>query len=353
VGARIAGESVPLARTTPEASDLQRLLARMVRAQVDVAAIEVSSHALALHRVDAVELAVAAFTNLTQDHLDFHGDMARYREAKLRLFAAGRARHAVVFVEDPTGAELAARTTLPVTTVGLATGDVTCRGLEATASGSRFRIVVDGRPGPLVTFPLPGRFNVANALVVAAIALTLGVPRDVVARGLAEAAPVPGRFERVEAGQPFTVVVDYAHTPDAISRVVAAAREFTTGRVVVVVGAGGDRDRRKRAPMGVAAAAADLVIITSDNPRSEDPLELVAAVAAGARRVPGAEIVEEPDRRLAIRRAVRAVGRGDVVLILGKGHEQGQEIAGVTRPFDDRRVAAEELAAAGIGEETR
>jgi len=341
VGARIGGEARPMTRTTPEASDLQRLLASMVDAGVSVAAIEVSSHALALHRVDAVRFRVAAFTNLTEDHLDFHGDMGRYFATKARLFAPSRAEHAVLWIDDPAGFGLAETAEIPRTTVGIAKhADVRGTDLIESIDGSRFRAVTPVGEFP-VELSLPGRFNVQNALVAVGIALELGIDPEAVRAGLASIGTIPGRFERITAPGGFSVFVDYAHTPDAIEAVVRSARRLESQRLIVVFGAGGDRDREKRPAMGRAAGAADLAILTSDNPRSEDPLAIMAAVRSGA--PPGSTFVEEPDRRAAIAHALAEAREGDLVLVLGKGHETGQDVAGVVHPFDDREVVRDLL----------
>ncbi len=343
LGARIAGRGVPLAHTTPEASDLQRLLAAMVDAGVELAAVEVSSHALHYGRADATSFRLAAFTNLSQDHLDLHGDMEAYYAAKASLFAADRVESAVVWVDDPWGRRLAAATTVPVVAVGLAAGDVHAAGVASSVEGSRFEVVARGDRFP-VTIDLPGDFNVANALVAAACALELGIGPAAVAAGLRAVARVPGRMDPVQVDGGPAVLVDYAHTPAGIAAVIGAARGFGPGRIVAVVGAGGDRDRDKRPEMGRAAAAADLVVVTTDNPRSETAASIVAAVAAGARAVAPERVVVEPDRRRAIRAAVRAADAGDLVLVLGKGHEQGQDFGDRVVPFDDLTVAREELA---------
>lgn len=342
VGARIAGRPEVVQRTTPEASDFQRLLARMVDAGTEVAAVEVSSHALALGRVVGSRFTVAAFTNLSRDHLDFHPDMESYYRAKASLFTPQLTERAVIWVDDPAGERLAAQTTLPVVSVGLRGGvEITAAQMRVSLKGSHFLLLGPGPPVP-VHLPLVGEFNVANALVAAGVGTALGIPSDTIAAGIGQVAAVPGRFEIVETGRDYTVVVDYAHTPDGVATVVGTARRLAEGgRVIAVLGAGGDRDQAKRPLMGAAAAAADLAVITSDNPRSEDPGSIIAQVAAGAVGGPaGVEI--EPDRRLAIRRALAAAGPGDVVLVLGKGHEQGQEYADRVLPFDDRAVAREE-----------
>jgi UDP-N-acetylmuramoyl-L-alanyl-D-glutamate--2,6-diaminopimelate ligase len=345
VGARVAGARVEVPRTTPEAGDLQRLLSSMVDAGVDLAAIEVSSHALSLHRVDAIWFRIVAFTNLTQDHLDFHGELEEYFAVKRTLFDPDRAEQAVIMVDDEAGRAIADTAELPVTTVSTGhPADVTARIIGTGLTGSAFEV----RAGDIVfpvELPLPGGFNVQNALLAAAIALQGGVEPEAVAAGIAAVRPIPGRFERVDAGQDFGVVVDYAHTPEAIATVVRDSRAFVEGRLIAVAGAGGDRDQGKRHDMGRAVAGADLAVITSDNPRSEDPHAIVDAVARGARSAGGATVVEVVDRRAAIGAAIREAEAGDLVLILGKGHEQGQEIGDEVLPFDDRVVAADEIGA--------
>ena len=363
VETRIAGRRVPSVRTTPEAPDLHALLARMVEAGVRGCALEVSSHALALHRVDGLVVDVAVFTNLSQDHLDFHGSLEAYFLAKASLFTPRHSRAGVVAVDGAWGRRLAAQAEVPVTTVRTEDGpqdaldaDVAVTDVRPTRSGSRFRLVprpgsalADRLGGPLeLTAALPGAFNVANAALAAVAALVAGLTPQAVREGLAGAGGVPGRMERVASapdGDEPLVVVDYAHTPDAVERVLQTLRPGTTGRLVVVLGAGGDRDRAKRPVMGeVAARLADLVVVTDDNPRSEDPAAVRAAVLAGARGP--AEVREVGDRRSAIAVALAAcTGAGDTVLLAGKGHESGQEVAGVTTPFDDREVAAAALAA--------
>ncbi|MBW3639538.1 MAG: UDP-N-acetylmuramoyl-L-alanyl-D-glutamate--2,6-diaminopimelate ligase [Actinobacteria bacterium] len=333
---RIGDEVLPSVRTTPEAPDLQALLAVMRERGTTAVAMEVSSHALVLGRVDGVRFEVAAFTNLSQDHLDFHPSMADYEAAKASLFTPPRARRAVLNVEDPAGRRIARSTALPVTTYG-EDADWSAREVDLRPDGSTFRLLgpgVDLR----VSLALPGSFNVANAVAALACLGAAGVSvRDGV-RGIAELSGVPGRMERVEAGQPFLALVDYAHTPDAVSRLVSAVRTFTSGRVIVVLGCGGDRDHAKRPLMGAAASAADLAILTSDNPRSEDPQAILDQMAAGA-----PEALLEVDRRAAIARAVAAARPGDAVVVAGKGHESGQEAAGVLTPFDDRLVLREVL----------
>lgn len=341
IGARIAGRRIPLERTTPEASELQALFSEMREQSVDLAAMEVSSHSLALHRVDGTHFKVAAFTNLSQDHLDFHKDMDTYFAAKAQLFSAARAEQAVIFTDDPYGARLATTVDLPVTSVGFHDGvDIRAESITSTTSHSDFTIVTRDGAFP-AHLGLGGTFNVANALVAVGCALGVGISMDAIVDGLASIQPVLGRFELVSGTHPVSVIVDYAHTPDGIRAVVAAARDATEGRVIAVIGAGGDRDQDKRPAMGLAASAADIVIVTSDNPRSEDPATIAASVASG---VTGEAIIEL-DRELAILDAVRRAGDGDIVLVLGKGHEMTQTFKDRTVHFDDREVAQRALEA--------
>ena len=333
---RIGDDVLASARTTPEAPDLQALLAVMRERGTTAVAMEVSSHALALGRVDGVRFDVAGFTNLSQDHLDFHGSMAEYEAAKASLFTPERACTGVVNVDDPAGRRLVRSAQIPLVTFG-ADADWSAREVDLRPDGSRFRLLgpgVDVR----ACVRLPGEFNTANAVAALACLATAGVPVADAVRGVEQCAGVPGRMERVDAGQPFLALVDYAHTPDAVSRVVQAARGLTRGKVVLVLGCGGDRDRAKRPAMGAAAATADLAVLTSDNPRSEDPLAILDEMARGA-----PDALREPDRRAAIGLAVAAAAPGDVVVVAGKGHETGQEAGGVTVPFDDRVVLREVL----------
>jgi UDP-N-acetylmuramoyl-L-alanyl-D-glutamate--2,6-diaminopimelate ligase len=350
VETRIAGEVVPSVRTTPEASDLQALLAVMRERGVTSAVMEVSSHALALGRVDGIAYDVAVFTNLSQDHLDFHPDLEAYFEAKALLFGPARSRYAVVNVDDPHGRVLAGRLAgQPCATysAGGAVADWRAVDVVAGAAGSSFRVVGPGLE-VAAEVGLPGRFNVANALAALASVVVSGVDAEVAVRGIAALAGVPGRMERIDAGQPFAALVDYAHTPDAVETLLSSLRELTSGRLIVVLGAGGDRDRSKRPLMGAAAASgADIAVLTTDNPRSEDPLEILAAVERGAHEAGGrAELVVEPDRRAAITVAVKLARSGDTLVVAGRGHEAGQEAGGVVRPFDDRAVLAETLRSA-------
>lgn len=344
VGAHVAGEVVPLARTTPEATDLHRLLRLMVDRGVTVGALEVSSHALVFGRADAIVFDVAVFTNLSQDHLDFHHTMEEYFAAKATLFEEDRARHVVVWHDDPAGARIAAQTPLGTTTVGFESGcDVVGTIVRLDPTASILDVVIGGSPRRM-RVPLAGRFNAANALLAAATAAHLGVPADAIVAGIEAMPTVPGRFEQVPNQLGLTVVVDYAHTPDAVASSIATASETVTGRVIAIAGSAGDRDPAKREPMGAAAATADIAIITSDNPRSEDPGRIVEQVLAGAGGR-SASVLGEVDRRNAIRAGLEMADPDDMVLILGKGHETYQEFADRTIDFDDRAVAAEEMAA--------
>jgi UDP-N-acetylmuramoyl-L-alanyl-D-glutamate--2,6-diaminopimelate ligase len=327
VEARIGGERRKLPRTTPEAIDLQRLFREMLDAGDRSAAIEASSHASVQGRLDGTRFRALVFTNLSQDHLDFHAGMEDYFAAKRALFAADVP--AAVNVGDPWGARLAAE--LPEA-VRFSIEDA--QGLELWPGGARFTVA-----GLELEPRLRGRFNVENVLGAVAAARLLGIDEDAIKRGVESLRGVPGRFEAVDEGQPFAVIVDYSHKPDALEKVLRSARELTPGRLTVVFGCGGDRDRGKRPVMGrVAGELADRVIVTSDNPRSEDPGAIIAEIVAGA---PGAEV--EPDRAAAIELALAGADAGDVVVIAGKGHEQGQEIGDVVIPFDDRAVAADVL----------
>ncbi len=332
---RLGDTVLPSARTTPEATDFQRLLAQMRDLGAEVVAAEISSHALEMSRVNATKFAVAAFTNLSQDHLDFHGDMASYRKAKERLFHEFDVGTAVINVDDEVGREIARSISVPLLRTGVG-GDVRAEGVETSLFGTHFDLIApDGAVE--VHSPLVGSFNVENCLVAVACCLALGLDLETLAAGLANLAPVPGRFEQVSITPGPTVIVDYAHTPRGIHETIALARQLTTGRVIAVAGAGGDRDREKRPMMGAAAAEADSTVLTSDNPRSEDPGAILAQMAAGAER---GDVVVEADRRRAIEIAIGMARPEDVVLILGKGHETGQEIGDVVVPFDDREVAS-------------
>jgi UDP-N-acetylmuramoyl-L-alanyl-D-glutamate--2,6-diaminopimelate ligase len=351
VETRIHGTPVTGLRTTPEGTDLQRVLGQMRDRDVQVAAIEVSSHGLALHRVDGTRIAVAVFTNLSHDHLDFHGSMKSYAETKARLFTPVLAERAVIDVEDDWGRWMAARSAVPTTTVGTHGADVTRRVLRTDLHGTA--VVLEGpaellgATGPVeIHTLLVGDYNGRNASDAYLAAVAAGVPAQDAMIGIAACTGAPGRLERVDAGQPFSVFVDYAHTPEALQTVLATLRPLVPGdsRILVVVGAGGDRDRAKRAPMGAAAAAADVAILTSDNPRSEDPATILDEVVQGARTAGSdAQVVVELDRRAAIGLALERARPGDVVLVAGKGHETTQEFADRVEPFDDRVEVARVL----------
>jgi UDP-N-acetylmuramoyl-L-alanyl-D-glutamate--2,6-diaminopimelate ligase len=340
----VAGEERPTVRTTPEAIDLQRTFREMLEGGDVACAMEISSHALELRRAEGIHVAVAVFTNLTQDHLDFHPSMEDYFLAKRRLFASQLTDVRVLNVDDPCGRRLAEEFPGSTTFAIDAAADYRATDLESGFAGTDCTFETpDG--SYRVRVPLPGRFNVLNALGAWTAARALGVEPDVLAKALAEARRVPGRFEPVSEGQPFAVLVDYAHTPDSLENVLRAARELAEGRVIVVFGAGGDRDRGKRPLMGeIAARLADLCLVTSDNPRSEDPDAIIAEILAGTGDA--AHVEHDADRRASIERAVGLARAGDVVVIAGKGHEQGQEFAGGRKePFDDVTVAREALGA--------
>jgi UDP-N-acetylmuramoyl-L-alanyl-D-glutamate--2,6-diaminopimelate ligase len=337
---RVGGEPRPAPFTTPEAIDLQRLFREMLDAGDRSAAVEASSHGAALRRLVRVRFDALVFTNLSQDHLDLHGSMEEYFAAKRRLFTGPAPPPAAVNVGDEWGRRLAADLEdlhrAPLVTFAVdAEAELRPENLQLDAGGSRFRAA-----GIDVETQLRGRFNLENVLGAVAAGLLLDLDEDAIAEGVASVSGVPGRFEAIEEGQPFTVLVDYAHTPDSLATVLHAARELRPGRVIVVFGAGGDRDRGKRPLMGkVAADLADVVIVTSDNPRSEEPLAIIQDVLQGT----GLDVEIDPDRRSAIARAVGLAEDGDVVVVAGKGHEQGQDVAGVVTSFDDREVAREAL----------
>jgi UDP-N-acetylmuramoyl-L-alanyl-D-glutamate--2,6-diaminopimelate ligase len=344
----VGGAEHEVARTTPEAIDLQATFAQMLAAGDSECVMEVSSHALTLGRAEAIHWAVAIFTNLTQDHLDFHPTMEDYFVAKRRLFApsagTGEAgpQVSVVNIDDPYGARLAAELDGRVITVGIDNADADLRATDVSSdfSGSTFRA-----GGLELRAPLPGRFNVLNVLGAVAAVRALGVDDETIVAALPEFGRVPGRFEPVDAGQDFAVLVDYAHTPDSLQNVLAAARPLTRGQLLCVFGCGGDRDRGKRPQMGaISAQLADLTIVTSDNPRSEDPGAIVEQILTGIEDRSATEAIV--DRHAAIERAVALARPGDVVVIAGKGHEQGQEFEGGRKlPFDDVTVAREALRA--------
>jgi UDP-N-acetylmuramoyl-L-alanyl-D-glutamate--2,6-diaminopimelate ligase len=351
VQTRIGDVAADSELTTPEATDLQALLAAMAEQGVTAAAMEVSSHALALGRVAGTSYDVAVFTNLSQDHLDFHETIDAYFAAKATLFTPAYARAGVVNLDDEHGRILAAAPQIPLTSYSAAgnpAADWRVADVRGGADGSAFRVIGPGGVEADASVALPGPFNVANALAAIVALVEAGVGIATAVRGVAACPGVPGRLERVEAGQDFTVLVDYSHKPGAVRAVLDALRPVTAGNLTIVLGCGGDRDRAKRPMMGAAAAGlADTAILTSDNPRSEDPLGILAEMLAGAVGVPAAgraHVIVEPDRGAAIGLAISRAAKGDIVLIAGKGHERGQYTGTSVIPFDDREVAASALA---------
>ena len=361
----VGGRERPVTRTTPEAIDLQADFSAMLDGGDRACAMEVSSHALELGRSCAIHYAVAVFTNLSRDHLDFHATMEDYFQSKRLLFtgspdrspspgpAAAPPRACVINVADPYGRRLAPELDGAITFAVEAPADFSAGEVRCGLDGCRFELRAPGLKRE-VALPMPGRFNIANALGALAAAHAMGAELDALVDALARGVRVPGRFEPVDEGQDFAVIVDYAHTPDSLQNVLAAARELTRGeggsggRVVCVFGAGGDRDRGKRPLMGeIAANMADVALVTSDNPRSEDPERIIAEILGGAGRVPDADVRSTVERAEAIAQALELARRGDIVVIAGKGHEQGQELAGGEKiPFDDVTVARQALAGA-------
>src|ERR1039457_4478490 len=350
VETRIGGAPGASPLTTPEGTDPPAFFPVMADRRVTAAAMEVSSHALALGRVAGTCYDVAVFTNLSQDHLDFHSGMEDYFAAKAALFTPGYARAAVVNIDDAHGRKLAAAPLIPLTTfsaAGSPGADWRAADVRGGADGSAFRVIGPGGVEADASVALPGPFNVANALAAIVALVEAGVGLTDAVTGVAACPGVPGRLERVEAGQDFTVLVDYSHKPGAVEAVLAALRPVTQGSLAIVLGCGGDRDAAKRPLMGAAAARlADVAIFTSDNPRSEGPLAILAEMLAGALTVPAphlAHVSVEPDRGAAISLAIAGAGKGDVLLIAGKGHERGQYVGATVIPFDDREVAVAAL----------
>ncbi|MBT2441892.1 UDP-N-acetylmuramoyl-L-alanyl-D-glutamate--2,6-diaminopimelate ligase [Streptomyces sp. ISL-36] len=347
---RIGDERIKSERTTPEATDLQALFAVMRERGVTSVAMEVSSHALVLGRVDGCVFDVAVFNNLSPEHMEFHSGMEDYFAAKAQLFTPERSKQGVVNLDDAYGRRLVKEASVPVVTFsaeGNPDADWRAEDVELGAVGSTFTVVgPQGERFP-ATAPLPGPFNVANSLAAIVTLAVAGLDPRTAAEGVAAVPGVPGRLERVDAGQPYLAVVDYAHKTDAVESVLRSLRKVTEGRIHIVLGCGGDRDITKRGPMGAAAARlADTAVLTSDNPRSEDPLAILAAMLAGAAEVPAHErgdVLVDADRAAAVAAAVARAQPGDTVLVAGKGHEQGQDIAGVVRPFDDRQVLREAI----------
>ncbi|MEV5609386.1 UDP-N-acetylmuramoyl-L-alanyl-D-glutamate--2,6-diaminopimelate ligase [Streptomyces sp. NPDC052225] len=347
---RIGDERIKSERTTPEATDLQALFAVMRERGVDAVAMEVSSHALVLGRVDGCVFDVAVFNNLSPEHMEFHSDMEDYFRAKAQLFTKARSKQGVVNFDDEYGRRLVDESEVPVVTFsaeGHPDADWRAEDVEVGPLGSTLTVVGPKGERIAAKAPLPGPFNVANTLAAIVTLAVAGIDPQTAADGVAAVPGVPGRLERVDAGQPYLAVVDYAHKTDAVESVLKALRKVTENKLHIVLGCGGDRDRTKRMPMGAAAARfADTAILTSDNPRSEDPLAILATMLAGAADVPAHErgdVAVFEDRAAAIAAAVARAQPGDTVLVAGKGHEQGQDIAGVVRPFDDRLVLREAI----------
>ncbi|MET8925943.1 UDP-N-acetylmuramoyl-L-alanyl-D-glutamate--2,6-diaminopimelate ligase [Streptomyces sp. NPDC004623] len=351
---RIGDERIKSERTTPEATDLQALFAVMRERGVEAVAMEVSSHALVLGRVDGCVFDVAVFNNLSPEHMEFHSGMEDYFQAKAQLFTPERSKLGVVNFDDEYGRRLVDEASVPVVTFsaeGHPDAEWRAEDVEVGPRDSTFTVI--GPKGERVTAkaPLPGPFNVANTLAAIVTLAVAGIDPQIAADGVAGVPGVPGRLERIDAGQPYLAVVDYAHKTDAVESVLRSLRKVTEGRVHIVLGCGGDRDTTKRGPMGAAAARlADTAVLTSDNPRSEDPLGILAAMLSGAAEVPVHErgdVLVDADRAAAIAAAVARAEPGDTVLVAGKGHEQGQDIHGVVRPFDDRKVLREAIERSG------
>ncbi|GLW47837.1 UDP-N-acetylmuramoyl-L-alanyl-D-glutamate--2,6-diaminopimelate ligase [Streptomyces sp. NBRC 14336] len=347
---RIGEERIKSERTTPEATDLQALFAVMRERGVQAVAMEVSSHALVLGRVDGCVFDIAVFNNLSPEHMEFHSDMEDYFRAKARLFTPERSKRGVINLDDEYGRRLAKEATVPVVTFsaeGHPDADWRAEDVKVGPMDSTFTVVSPKGERIAARSPLAGPFNVANTLAAVVALAEAGLDPQAAADGIAAVPGVPGRLERVDVGQPYLAVVDYAHKTDAVESVLRALRKVTEGRLHVVLGCGGDRDTTKRAPMGAAAARlADTAVLTSDNPRSEDPLAILATMLQGAASVPRherGEVQVFEDRAAAIAAAVARAQPGDTVLVAGKGHEQGQDIAGVVRPFDDRQVLREAI----------
>jgi len=347
---RLAGQVLPAVNTTPESLDLYRIFHNLEQAGGTHATMEVSSHALALGRVYGITFHTAVFTNLTRDHLDFHQTMENYFAAKRLLFVpegAAAPRRAVINHDDPYGRQI--RTTAQVIRYGFGEGaDLRARALETSFEGLRFSVTYQGQEVRLHS-PLMGQINAYNILAACGTALSYNLDWKTIARGIAECSAVPGRFERVDQGQPFLIVVDYAHTDDALRNTIAVARQLKPRKIITLFGCGGDRDRSKRPLMGMAVAeASDFVVLTSDNPRSEDPIAIMNDALVGLRRFDTPHLVE-PDRAKAIHAALERAGTGDIVILAGKGHETYQILKDRTIHFDDREVAREALRELGYG----
>jgi UDP-N-acetylmuramoyl-L-alanyl-D-glutamate--2,6-diaminopimelate ligase len=342
VGSYIAGEYIPGVRTTPESTDLYALLAKMVESNVTHVFMEVSSHALEMERVAGLKFAQTVFTNLSQDHLDFHGTMENYFAAKAKLFTKEVSKHAVINSDDSWGKKLISLIQIPTSTVGMES-DWSISDLRLSVTKTEFNLT-HGQTAMPCTLPMIGQFNAINAAMAVAVAVELGLDEQLVTRDLINVHPVPGRSQIVTHNSAGTVIVDYAHTPEAVEKVLETLREVCDGQLITVLGCGGDRDSVKRPLMGkIAAQISDVVIVTDDNPRSEDPAKIRSAILAGIESGE-TQVLEVGDRRNAIQTALSKASHSDVIAVLGKGHEQGQEIAGVIYPFDDVQVIQQESA---------
>ncbi|MDA8391536.1 MAG: UDP-N-acetylmuramoyl-L-alanyl-D-glutamate--2,6-diaminopimelate ligase [Actinomycetota bacterium] len=350
VETRIGGRGSPSTLTTPEAPDLHRTLAEMVDDHVDAAIMEVSSHGIDQQRIEGIRFDVAVFTNLFPEHLDYHGTVEHYWATKAKLFEATRAAAGVICVDQDWGVRLAHQTQVPSQTFGRShTADLVMEQVSTSLSGTSVTIRRRGSTGTRrrLWSPLVGSYNAYNMAAAYLAARILGVPASTAEEGIASCAPVPGRFELIDRGQPFLVVVDYAHTPDALAGLLATARDLVSNRVLVVVGARGGRDRLKRPRTGRVAATADLAVLTTDSPGREDPAHIAQELLVGTVDVPGRNVVIELDRAKAITFALANAGPGDAVLVVGRGHERSRHVGDQEVPFDDRQGAADALAGLG------
>lgn len=344
LGTFVGRDFLPSARTTPEADELHAIFAMMKERHVKNLAMEVSSHALVQHRVDGMKFSVAGFTHLTQDHLDFHGSMANYFDAKARLFTLEHAEKAFIMIDDEYGRALTKRSEIPYVTLSRSDTSAQWHVANATMTSTGWDLAIRGDGGILIegSLPLLGEHNIDNALLAIAIAVESGLDPLFVGRQLSHLTGAVGRLEKISLGQNFLALIDYAHTPDAVTRTLASVRKFTQGRIIAVLGCGGDRDKSKRPLMGEALrAGSDIALFTSDNPRSENPDDILRQMVGDIRLAQPSAIIQ--DRREAISTAVKLADKGDCVIVLGKGHETGQEIASVIHPFSDREVVEAEI----------
>ena len=342
LGTYLDEEHLPGARTTPESTDLYATLAVMVERGITHVFMEVSSHALVLHRVEGIKFDVAIFTNLTQDHLDFHGTMENYYAAKALLFTPELAKQAVICTDDSWGTKLASQPLIPVTTIGSGGNWKTSKAVSDSSGMTTSQVEIPNSESITLAVNMLGAFNATNATCALAASQLLGLSLSEALTSLKRVRPIPGRLEQVAISSPGTAIVDYAHTPDAVATVLTVIRDANPNKIITVIGCGGDRDSLKRPLMGkVAAALSDIVIVTDDNPRSENPDEIRKSICEGAKGG-SAQMFEVADRRVAISKALKLAQPGDVIAVLGKGHESGQEIKGEILPFDDRIVVRQE-----------